>query len=121
MRRLLIAPAFFVITILFIAGASESIAKDQAALEKRLAYLTEISEVSWVEFDRNNVYIGFKERPADLRAIINAAAIWGNRAYGFGVHVWAVEARYRGWRPGDGPYYCEATARHGKIENNSCR
>ena len=59
--------------------------------------------------------------PKDLRAIINAAAIWGNKAYGFGVHVWAVDARYKGWRPGDGPFYCEATARYGKIEDNSCR
>lgn len=94
--------------------------EDAAALKSSLQYLSKIDEVRWLEFDRNNVYIGFDRRPADLAAVVNAAAVIGNRAYGFGVHVWAVNAENSGWRPGDGPYYCEATARHGELKN-SCR
>lgn len=87
----------------------------QISLEKRLTYLNDIPEVSWTQFSGNNVYIGFKEFPADLRAIINAAAIWGNRASGFKVHVWAVKAQNN-----DRQSYCKATAQYGKIEHNSC-
>ena len=83
--------------------------------------MIDIPEISWVEFKNNNVYIGFNERTKDMRMIINAAALHGNRAYGFGVHVWAVDEKYRGWSPGNDPYYCTATARHGKIEHNDCR
>ena len=121
MGKLRIISVFFLTAVLLAICASQSIAKDQAALENRLAYLKDIPEIAWVEFDGNDVYIGFKQRPSDLRAIVNAAAVWGNRAYGFGVHVWAVEAKYRGWRPGNAPYYCEATARYGKIQDSSCR
>ena len=94
--------------------------EDAAALKSSLQYLTGIDEVEWIDFDKNNVYIGFERRPADLAAIVNAAAVIGNRAYGFGVHVWAVNAKRPGWRPGDGPYYCEATARYGELKD-SCK
>jgi uncharacterized protein YxeA len=40
---------------------------------------------------------------------------------GFGVHVWAVSESQKGWRPGGGSYYCNATTRHGKIEKSGCR
>lgn len=96
-------------------------AKDQAALEKRLAYLETLPEVSWVDFDNNNVYIGFKSRPRDICGIINAAAIFGNRAYGFGVHVWAFTADSRHGPVHKRPCYGLATARYGKIEKNTCR
>jgi len=95
--------------------------RDQAALQKRLLYLSDIPEISWVEFDGNNVYIGFKERPPDLRAIINAAAVHGNRALGFGVHVWAVPESQKGLYSGFNSYYCTATARYGKIEKSTCK
>ena len=88
---------------------------ENQALRERLVYLERIEEVAWVQFDRNNVYIGFRNRPEDLAAVVNAAAVLGNKAHGFGVHVWAFDSRYTGWRPGDGPYYCEATARRGKL------
>lgn len=93
----------------------------ESKLQDRLAYLRDIEEVTWVEFDDNNVYIGFNSRPPDLSIIMNAAAIHGNRAYGHGVHLWAVPANLPGWRPGKGPYYCTATARYGKIEHNDCK
>jgi hypothetical protein len=95
--------------------ATSSLAGDQAAFEKRMGYLREIEEVAWVEINNNHIYIGFKRRPSDLAAIVNAAAVVGNRTLDFGVHVWAVPDGHSGWRPGDGPYYCKATARHGKL------
>jgi len=104
-----------------IQNVGTSKTRDQAALQNRLLYLSDIPEISWVEFDGNNVYIGFKELPSDLRTIINAAAVHGNRALGFGVHVWAIKASNKKWRPDSGSYLCEATARYGKIEHNSCR
>ena len=97
---------------------AKTVRRDNQALQDRLSYLGEIDEISWIEFEDNNVYIGFKRRPSDLGAIVNSAAVWGNRAHGFGVHVWATDARYRGWRPGLAPYYCEATGRYGKLQDS---
>ena len=48
--------------------------------------------------------------------VIKGAAIAGNKAINFGVHVWAIKASEKGWRPGDGHFYKEVTARYGKIE-----
>lgn len=96
-------------------------AKDQAALEKRLAYLKDLPEASWVDFDSNNVYVGFKSRPRDICGIINAAALWGNRAYGSGVHVYAFTSDSRNLPAHKRPCYGVATARYGKIEKNTCR
>ena len=81
------------------AGTSKT--RDQAALQKRLLYLSDIPEISWVEFDGNNVYIGFKELPSDFRTIVKAAAYHGNKAYSSGVHVWAVLGS-KDWGSGQG-------------------
>jgi len=81
-----------------------------------LEYLQDVPEVAWVEIQDNNVYLGFNQRPDDLRPIMAGAALNANKATGFGVHVWAVPETQRGWRSGDGPYWLEVTARHGKIE-----
>ena len=96
-------------------------AGDSTALSKRLAYLKDMPEVSWVEVNNNSVFIGFKTLPRDLKSIVSAAAIHGNRAADFGVHIWAVPESQKNFRPGLDPSYCTATARHGKIESNSCR
>ena len=100
---------------------SVSHAEDQAALEEKLAYLKDLPEISWVKFLGNDVIIGFNEHPKDLRSIINAAALHGNKAYGFGVHVWAVDAKYTNWDVWQDSAICTATARYGKIEKNTCR
>ena len=94
---------------------------DSNALAKRLAYLKDLPEISWVKFDDNNVYIGFNTRPSDLRMIVNAAAIHGNRALGFGVHVWAVRDFQMDFHPRWDSSYCTATARHGKLQKSDCR
>ena len=85
-------------------------------LAEALAYLNEIDDVTWVEVDSNNAYLGFASVPEDLALIVNAAAMNGNEVLGFGVHVWAVQADL-GWRPGQPGLLCEATARGGQFEN----
>ena len=79
-------------------------------LKTALTYLTEkVPEIDWVEFQDNDVYIGFNKRPDDLDAVLAAAALNGNRAINFGVHVWAVDSKQKHWRPGKGPYWKEVT------------
>ena len=117
MKRLL----FVIVMCTIIFNFSNVFADDSENLKKRLEYLNDIPEISWYEVERNNVYIGFNNIPIDFRVIVNAAAVHGNNAYGFGVHVWAVIASQKGWRPGDGPYYCCATARGGRIKKSDCR
>ena len=90
----------------------------EAVLQKELAYLKSIPEVKWIVFDGNNVYLGFKSLPGDIKIIVNAAAYHGNQAINFGVHVWAVDSKFRE-SPSDG-YICAATARYGKVRKNSC-
>ena len=107
--------------ITLISCFSVAYGRDQAALNQKLSYLADINEISWVEIDENNVYVGFNKIPSDFSTIVRGAAVQGNRAYGFGVHAWAVNAKNTNWRPGSGPYYCEATARHGKIEKSDCK
>jgi hypothetical protein len=107
--------------ILLLTLVLSAYAQNQVALEERLVYLTDIPEISWVEFDGNNVYIRFNKRPSDLESNERGAAAFGNRAYGFGVNVRAVTASEKGWRPGKGSSpYCSATGRYGKVESN-CR
>lgn len=86
-------------------------------LLRELDYLrTEVPELAWMEVDGNNVYLGFRfDIPDDWRLIVNGAALSGNRATDFGVHVWATQAR-EGWRPGDRGVLCQATARDGHLE-----
>jgi len=95
-------------------------ARHPDALRARLAYLKDLPGVSWVDFVRNNVYIGLKEKPEDLKYIVGDAAVAGCKVYGFVVHVFAVEEKYRNVEPRKRPTICRATARHGKIRENTC-
>lgn len=97
-------------------SASQQHAQQEVKLRAALAYLIDIPEVSWFEVVGNNVYVGFNSKSDDLSLIIRGAAVKGNKAIQFGVHVWAVPANNRGWRPGKGPFYEEVTARNGKIQ-----
>ena len=101
--------------------ATSEAARHPAALRERLAYLKDLPDVSWVEFVTNNVYIGLKNKPADLKAIVGDAAVAGSKVYGFTVHVWAVDEKYRGVEPRKRPYFCKATARRGEIRENTCK
>ena len=93
-----------------------SSASRQSILHREMAYLEELPEVAWYEVQGNNVYVGFRTLPVDWKTVINGAALHGNKAIDFGCHVWAVHADKRGWRPGDGPFYGESTARYGRLE-----
>jgi len=113
---ILIAIIFiFLISIAFVQAGR----RDQKALEARLAYLKDIAEISWVIFDKNNVYLGFNKIPDDMGTIVRGAALQGNKAYGFGVHVWAMDANKGDWKTA--PHYYTATARHGRVAKSSCR
>jgi len=88
-------------------------------LRAELAYLNEISEIAWWEVESNNVYIGFSRVPDDpgLVLICQGAALRGNRAIDFGVHVWGSVGAPRGARPDTpGVQWYETTARYGRIE-----
>ena len=89
---------------------------DQAKLEKVMLPYADLIDIDWVEVDGNNVYFGFSSVHDDIEAVTRAAAMRGNRETNFGVHVWAVPAESKGWRPGAGRYYGSATARSGKAE-----
>jgi hypothetical protein len=122
MRRILPVTLLLIIGGVCLSGITTSeAAKHPDALRERLAYLKDLPNVSWVEFDTNNVYIGLKEKPADLKAIVGDAAVAGSKVYGFAVHVFAVDEKYRGVEPIKRPYFCKATARHGEIRENTCK
>ena len=102
-------------------GLSPSIkgpSSQASVLKEQLAYLLSVSEVAWVDIYDNNVYVGLNAVPQDLGLIVGAAALHGNRAINFGVHVWAVNSNFRE-SPLDG-YRCSATARYGKVQKNDC-
>jgi len=118
---------FLIAVLLTLTSASVCFAQIEWKLVKKnereekiksaLNYLDEaVKEIQWIEIEGNTVYIGFKALPEDYVLIIKGAALRGNKAIDFGVHVWAISAEHRGWRPGKGPYYGEATARYGKIQ-----
>jgi len=106
----------FILSMAFVFSAH---AQNQTALEKRLAYLNDIPEISWVKFDGNNVYIGLNKVSSDLDSIVQRAAVLGNKAYGLGVHVWAVRDTTN-VPSKDFKYYCIATARNGKVQKSDC-
>ena len=93
--------------------------RDQKALEERLSYLNTTFGISWVVFDKNSVYIGFETVDNDLGMIVRGAAVQGNKAYGFGVHIYAVDANKGDWKTA--PHYCTATARHGRVTKSNCK
>lgn len=89
----------------------------ESKIRRELSYLNDVQEVSWYEVDDNNVYIGFSPVPTDWNVIIRGAAYKANKAIDFGVHVWALKGSQRGWRPGNGSFLGEVTARHGKVQD----
>jgi hypothetical protein len=114
MKRIMLIGFFLSITLVFSAQA-----QNQTALEKRLAYLNNLPEISWVKFDGNNVYIGLNKVSSNLDSIVRGAAVFGNKAYGLGMQVWAVRDTTN--VPAiDFKYYCAATARHGKVQKSDC-
>lgn len=117
----IIALIFFVSGFVFtsIAICANAGRRDHAALSKRLSYLKDIPEISWVIIVKNNVYLGFVKKINDMGAICRGAAVQGNRAYGFGVHVYAVDGYQADWKKAK--HYCRATARHGRITGSNCR
>ena len=94
-------------------GCGGDAAVDNSALRERMQYLLNLNEVSWIDFDGGNVYVGFAKRPPDLANVVNSAAVLAHRAHGRTVHLFAVEGGQPGWRPGDGHVMCEASMKMG--------
>ena len=86
---------------------------DNTALRERMSYLGNLAEVSWVDFESGNVFIGFDERPPGLAVLVNTAAATAHKTHGKKVHVYAVRGSQPGWRPGDGGVLCEASVKLG--------
>jgi len=84
-------------------------------LHSIVSIIHRLPEVQWVETDDNTIYIGFSDFPDDTRQLIRAWALQANAKTGFGVHVWAVQAVRRGWRPGEPGRFITTTARGGTI------
>ena len=117
MKRITFIALIFVIIVLAISVNAGR--RDQKALEARLAYLKDTFGVLCVVFDKNNVYIGFETVDNDMGMIVRGAAVQGNKAYGAGVHVWAMNANKGDWKTA--PHFCTATARKGRITKSDCR
>lgn len=122
MRRVLSFVLLFIIGgVCILSIPTSDAARHPAALQERLAYLKDLPDVSWVEFVTNNVYIGLKDKPENIKTVVGDAAVAGSRVYGFTVHVFAVDEKYRGVEPRKRPYLCKATARRGEIRENTCK
>ena len=83
-------------------------------------FFMDITEVKWVKFNDNTIYVGFNSYPLDGNAILRGAALHGNKAIIFGCHVWAVHEDQKNNYPYygtlNGKWYDEITARYGKIK-----
>ena len=119
-KRAVVAVLIFIAVSFVVSPAIARAESRQEQLTKTLAYLEEIPEVAWVSFESNSVYIGWKERPADIRTVVIAAAFHGNRAINFGVHIYNYDAASFP-SPTNGPkFFCTATVRDGKHIKNNC-
>ncbi|MFI3298739.1 MAG: hypothetical protein R3Y49_02935 [Rikenellaceae bacterium] len=96
----------------------------ESKIEKmsELGFLNDIEDVAWwCVVDNNIAYIGFSDFPTDVKTICNSTAFQGNKALGFGFHVFAVDAKaYPNYQAlineANWKYNYEVTYRHGKIE-----
>ena len=87
-------------------GSQRSAPQQADVLRKELAYLrTDLKEIAWVEFDRNDVYIGFSTVPSDsaFLVVVNAAAVNGNRALGLAFTCGPLMLSGAGGGRGPGP------------------
>ena len=102
-----------------VANLIKPVGGGMAALKERLSYLKDLPEVSWVEFEPANVFIGFSKFPEDLKQIMNAAAVLGSKSFGFDIYVWACRADDPGWRPGSSPCHYSVMTRNGVPQENN--
>ena len=124
MKKLILVVFIFLLVVFAIgvvtdgssSSANSSSPNKTTTLNETLKYLNDMEAVSWWEVDGNDVYINFNDISFNYKAAIRMAATLGNRATDFGVHVWALNGKQRGWRPGDSGYLDNVTARYGKLQ-----
>lgn len=123
MKRLAaLVPVAMLLTAALACQTTPAPRRSSRSLEPAVAYLRNVPGVAWIHVNDNRVGIGWKSRPSDLGVITRAAAVNGNRALGFGVHVWSVNAKGH-TTPTDPttlPIICTATARNGKVTDSDC-
>ena len=109
------------LTVCLVTAPAFISAQDQSALSNSLSYLFDLSQVAWVVYDQNRVYLGFTTVSPDVEQIVRTAASIGSKAYGAEVQVWGVGFQYGGWRPGGGlPYICTTAADRGEVTSSNC-
>ena len=119
MKKLILVVFIFLLVVFAIGvvtDGSSSSPNRETILKETLIYLNDMESVSWWEVDGNDVYINFNDISFNYKAAIRMAATLGNRATDFGVHIWALNGKQRGWRPGDSGYLDKVTARYGKLQ-----
>ena len=105
--------------VLLLAGCGGSEPVDNTALRERMQYLNDLDEVSWMDFDGGEVYVGFNTRPPDLGLTMASAVAATSEAHGNRkVRLVAVDGGAPGWRPGDGPIFCSATIQLGSAKTD---
>jgi hypothetical protein len=124
-KQNILTAAFIVLSSLVLAGCSPSQGNqsssgdryDTETTRSMIRGIEKLEEVAWVKTNRNTVYVGLREVPADMKGIANAWALQFNREWNFGAHVWMLpESAGTSDNPDLGRIYYEVTARHGKIE-----
>ncbi len=96
---------------------SLSPAPSTAAVEQRLAYLTEdVQEVQWVVFQPDEVFIGIAPLAQDWQSIGRAAAVYGSQTTGRQFRAYLVDGTDEKFQPTAGfAYYGCAHAAGGRV------
>lgn len=94
----------------------------ETLLKNATFYLVDREDVKWIEYEDNEIFIGFLPLPADYSRVCNNAAKIGNKAIDFGCRVYAYDAsKYRALI-GNKYYYSYMTAwRYGQKEDSDTR
>ena len=102
-------------SVSFACGGSSEV-ENNPALVQRMQYLTNLADIDWVDFEGGNIYVGFNRKTGELPNIVNTAVVIAHKTHGKKVHLYAVDGGQPGWRPGDGPLFCEARMNMGSLQ-----
>ena len=95
---------------------------NETLLKDATSYLAQREDVKWIEYQGNEIYIGFYPFPADYSYICNHAAEIGNKAMDFGCRVYAYDASKHRSLIGNTHDYTYMTAwRYGQKEDSDTR
>lgn len=116
MRMLQIAALAVLFATVSLACGGSTEVENNPALVQRMQYLTNMAEIDWVDFEGGNIYVGFNRKTGELPNLVNSAVAIAHKTHGKKVHIYAVNGGQPGWRPGDGPVFCEARMSLGSLQ-----